>query len=63
MLRATPGRLLAKLALDVSRRGATDRQRATQLLRDAMETIAASADAGEGQVIVADADNAGLLDW
>jgi hypothetical protein len=46
MLRATPGRLLSKLALDVSRRGAKDRHWRARLLRDAMETIAASADAG-----------------
>ena len=63
MLRATPGWLLAKLALDVSRRGDKDQQWGAQLLRDALETIVAGADVGGGQVIVVDADNAGLLDW
>lgn len=63
MLRATPGWLLAKLALDVSRRGDKDQQWGAQLLRDALETIVASADAGGGQVIVVDADNQGLVDW
>ena len=63
MLRATPGWLLAKLALDVSRRGDKDQQWGAQFLRDALETIVASADVGGGQVIVVDADNAGLLDW
>ncbi|HXC76776.1 MAG TPA: hypothetical protein VNU19_06980 [Candidatus Acidoferrum sp.] len=63
MLRATPGWLLAKLALDVSRRGDKAQQWGAQLLRDALETILASADLGGGQVIVVDADEAGLLDW
>lgn len=63
MLRATPGWLLAKLALDVSHRGDQHRQWGAQLLREALETIIASADAGGGQIIVVDADNAGLLNW
>lgn len=62
MLRAAPGWLLAKLALDVSHRG--DKQQwGSHLLREALETIVASADAGGGQIIVVDADNAGLVDW
>ena len=63
MLRATPGWLLAKLALDVSRRGDKDQQWGAQLLRDALETIVAGADVGGGQVIVVDADNAGVVHW
>jgi hypothetical protein len=63
LLHAAPGWLLAKLALDVSLRGNEQRQWGAQLLRDALETIVASADAGGGQIIVVDADNAGLVDW
>lgn len=62
MLRTTPRLAAGKLALDVSRPGANDRRWGAQLLRDATETIAASADAGGGQVIDVDADNAGRLD-
>lgn len=63
MLRATPGWLLAKLALDVSRRGDKQRQWGAQLLREALETIIAGADTGGGQIIIVDADNARLVDW
>lgn len=62
MLRAAPGWLLAKLALDVSHRG-DNQQWGAHLLREALETIIASADAGGGQVIVVDADNASLVNW
>jgi hypothetical protein len=39
MLRATPGWLLPKLALDVSRRGANARQWARSSLLDDLETV------------------------
>ena len=63
LLRNTPAWLLAKLALDRSLRGDTHHQWGAQLLREALETIVASVDLGGGQVIVVDADNAGLLGW
>jgi hypothetical protein len=59
VLRSAPGWLLAKLALDGSLRGDTDRQ----VLPDALETIIAATEIGDGQIIVVDADNAGLVDW
>lgn len=62
-LRSAPGWLLAKLALDRSLRGASDRQWGRQLLREALLTIIAAADIGGGQVIVVDPDNAGLVSW
>jgi hypothetical protein len=62
-LRAAPGWLLAKLALDTSLRGDKEHQWGRQLLRDALETIVAAADLGGGQIVVVDADNAGLVDW
>ena len=37
--------------------------KAAQLLREALEVIVQSADQGGGQIIVVDADNAGLVDW
>ena len=63
LLRSAPAWLVAKLALDVSLRGDKQKQWGAQLLRDALETIVASADTGGGQIIVVDADNAGLVDW
>lgn len=63
ILRAAPGWLLAKFALDTSLRGDKQHRWGSQLLRDALETIVASADAGGGQIVVVDADNAGLLGW
>lgn len=63
VLRSAPGWLLAKLALHESLRGDKQNQWGSQLLRDALESIVAGADAGGGQVIVVDADNAGLVDW
>lgn len=63
VLRAAPGWLLAKLALDASLRGDTENQWGRQLLRDALQTIVAAAGLGGGQIIVVDADNAGLVDW
>jgi ribosomal protein S18 acetylase RimI-like enzyme len=63
LLRAAPGWLLAKLAVDVSLRGDRKDRWGSQLLRDALERIVAGADAGGGQIIVVDADNAGLVDW
>jgi len=63
MLRSAPGWLLAKLALDRSLRGDTERQWGRQLLREALLTIIAAADLGGGQVIVVDPDNAGLIAW
>jgi hypothetical protein len=63
LLRAAPGWLLAKLAVDVSLRRDKEARWGSQLLRDALERIVASADAGGGQIIVVDADNEGLLGW
>lgn len=63
MLRAAPGWLLAKLALDRSLRGDTHHQWGRQLLREALLTIVAAADVGGGQVIVVDPDNPQLVDW
>jgi len=63
MLRAAPGWLVAKLALDRSLRGDTDHGWGAQLLRDALEKIVASVDLGGGQIIVVDADNPGLIGW
>ena len=63
VLRSAPGWLLAKLALDRSMRGDKANQWGWQLLRAAHETIMAAADLGGGQIIVADADNPGLVDW
>jgi hypothetical protein len=62
-LRTAPAWLLAKLALDKSRRGDKDHQWGAQLLREALETIVASVDLGGGQIIVVDAGNPGLIDW
>ncbi len=62
-LRQASGWLLAKLALDRSLRDDKVNQWGSQLLREALETIVASSDQGGGQVIVVDADNAGLVDW
>lgn len=63
VMRAAPGWLLAKLALDRSLRGDTETRWGARLLRHALETILASADLGGGQVIVVDADNPGLVAW
>ena len=63
LLRAAPGWLLAKLAVDVSLRRDKQARWGSQLLRDALERIVAGADAGGGQIIVVDADNEGLLGW
>lgn len=63
VMRSAPGWLLAKLALDRSLRGDKTRQWGWQLLREALETIAAASDLAGGQVIVVDADNDGLVDW
>jgi hypothetical protein len=63
VLRAAPAWLLAKLALDRSLRGDAERQWGAQLLREALLVIVGSADRGGGQIIVVDADNAGLVDW
>jgi len=63
ILRAAPGWLLAKLALDRPLRGDRQRRWGSQLLRDALETIVAGADAGGGQIIAVDADHAGLVSW
>jgi hypothetical protein len=63
LLRAAPGWLLAKLAVDVSRRGDKENRWGSQLLRDALERIIASADAGGGQIIVVDADSEDLVGW
>ncbi|MBT2554438.1 hypothetical protein [Arthrobacter sp. ISL-5] len=63
VLRSAPGWLLAKLALDRSKRGDKANQWGWQLLRAALETIMAASDLGGGQIIVVDADNPGLVDW
>lgn len=63
VLRNTPAWLLAKLALDKSLRGDKGSQWGWQLLRAALETIMDAADRAGGQVIVVDADNAGLVRW
>lgn len=63
VLRAAPGWLLAKLALDRSLRGDGDRRWGAQLLREALQVIVRSADQGGGQIIVVNADNARLVDW
>lgn len=63
VLRHAPAWLLAKLALDESLRGNSVHRWGSQLLREALHTILASADEGGGQIIVVDADNAGLVDW
>ena len=63
VLRAAPGWLLAKLALDMSVRADGESRWGAQLLREALEVIVQSADQGGGQIIVVDADNAGLVDW
>lgn len=63
VLRQAPAWLFAKLALDKSLRGDHHHQWGTQLLRDALQTILASVDNSGGQIIVVDADNAGLVDW
>ena len=62
-LRQAPAWLLAKLALDKSLRGDSTHKWGAQLLREALQTILAGVDDGGGQVIVVDADNAGLVDW
>ena len=63
VLRQAPAWLLAKLALDKSLRGDGTHKWGAQLLREALRTILASADNGGGQIIVVDADNAGLVSW
>lgn len=61
-LRQAPAWLLAKLGLDKSLRG-SPQQWGVQLLREALLTILAGVDTGGGQIIVVDADNAGLVEW
>jgi hypothetical protein len=63
VLRSAPGWLLAKLALDNTRRGDKAHQWGSQLLRAALETIIGASEVGGGQIIVVDADNAGLVGW
>lgn len=63
MLRAAPGWLLAKLALDRSLRRDKQHHWGRQLLREALLTIVAAADVGGGQIIVVDPDNPRLVDW
>lgn len=58
---AVPGWLLGKLALHVDLQGKD--AWGSRLLVAALEKIVEVADAGGGKVIVADADNAGLLDF
>lgn len=60
MLRATPGWLLAKLALDTSLRGG---QWGRQVLREALEVILDAAERGGGAVIVVDPDNEHLVSF
>lgn len=60
MLRATPGWLLAKLALDTWLRGG---QWGRQLLREALEVVLDAAERGGGVVIVVDADNEHLVSF
>lgn len=62
-LRQAPAWLLAKLALDNSLRGDHHHQWGAQLLRDALQRILTGVDNGGGQIIVVDADNAGLVSW
>lgn len=63
VLRRAPGWFLAKLALDRTKRGDHSNQWGSQLLRAALETIIRASEIGGGQIIVVDADNAGLLEW
>lgn len=63
VLRRAPAWLLAKLALDTSLRGDSVHEWGAQLLREALRTILASVDDGGGQIVVVDADNAGLVSW
>ena len=63
VLRSAPGWLLAKLALDHTRRGDNAHQWGSQLLRAALERIIIAAEVGGGQIIVVDADNPGLAGW
>ena len=58
-----PAWKLGKLAVHADLRANKDAHWGRQLLRDALETIVRVADAGGGKVIVADADNEGLLDF
>ncbi len=63
MLRAAPGWLLAKLALDRSLRGDKQHHWGRQLLREPLLIIVTAADVGGGQIIVVDPDNPRLVDW
>ncbi|WP_153505902.1 GNAT family N-acetyltransferase [Cumulibacter manganitolerans] len=62
MLRATPGWLLAKLAINRSLREQR-RGWGRHLLREALEVIVDAAERGGGAVIVVDADNEGLISF
>lgn len=61
--RAVPAWKLGKLALHVDLQADQTAQWGRQLLRHALETIVAVADAGGGKVIVVDADNERLVDF
>jgi hypothetical protein len=63
VLRTAPGWLLAKLALDNTKRDDKAHQWGSQLLRAALERIISSSEVGGGQMIVVDADHAGLVGW
>lgn len=63
VLRSVPGWFLAKLALDRTKRGDSVNQWGSQLLRAALETIIRASEMGGGQLIVVDAENAGLVEW
>jgi hypothetical protein len=61
VLRSAPGWLLAKLAIDQTRRGDKANHWGSQLLRAALERIISASEVGGGQIIVVDADYAGLV--
>jgi len=63
VLRSAPGWLLAKLALDHTKRGDKAHQWGSQLLRAALEKIISASEVGGGRIIVVDADNTGLVGW
>lgn len=63
-LSETPGWLLTKLAVSRDLRGMrSDGEMGSQLLREALCTIARNAEAGGGRVIAVDAGHPRLVDW
>ncbi len=63
-LAETPGWLLTKLAVSLDlRRGRSDEEMGSQLLREALWMITRNAEAGGGRVIAVDAGNPKLIGW